>query len=162
MANNIESEQKPNKQKANKTSKNLATNPVANSKPFGHKQPQPSPEAKKRGWAERNARIRMQKHLEATLEEQLSNPALNKKEIEFMVDTFSSDATMADVIFRVYMRSIVDDKCSPAVKQRLVDSLIKIGYGDKLTVQATVDTGPTLAQAIANKALKLKVDTDKL
>lgn len=116
----------------NKTSQNARkNNPIPNNTPFTSES-QPSPEAKKRGWAIRNARLRIQKHLEATLEEQLKNPALNKAEIEAMVEMFGKDATMADVIFRVYMRAIVDGKLSPAIKQKLADSLIKMGYGDRV------------------------------
>jgi hypothetical protein len=123
-----------------------ARSPVAGS--FRHFQP--SNRAKSDGQKARNARLRLQKRIETTVGELLSDPTINVSLLETMISNFNESSSIADIIFIRYVHAISDSKTSIKVVKELSESLIKMGYGDKMVAEEKPsDNSPSLAELLA-------------
>ena len=147
------------------TNKKLATtrrkNPIPNNKPFS-KDNQPAPELKSKGIQERNARLVIQRELEATLEEMLKDPMTDTLKLTSFIKTMPKHKTIVQAVTGLLMRDMLNPNTDGKDRMKLLETLIKSGYGDKMTVDAKVEVGPTLAEAIAMAESRLNIDNKDL
>lgn len=94
---------------------------------------QPSNRAKSDGQKARNARLRLRELAETTIGELLSDP-INVSLLKNLTSNFNRSSSIADIIFIRYVHAISDSKTSIRVVRELSESLIKMGYGDKMII----------------------------
>ena len=112
---------------------------VPNAKKFTSEY-QPSPEAKSKGIQERNARLRMRALIESTLDEMLQNPNVRADDVKAIIEGFNKDSTVMDIVFNRYMRALSNPSTPDKTIKELGESLVKLGYGDKLDVTSNDET----------------------
>ena len=115
--------------------------PFPNSKKFS-KEYQPSPEAKSRGQYKLNARLRIQRELETTIEELLKDPSTNNLILTDTVKGMAKDKTVAQAIANLIIRDAFTSDLHPRDRVNLLNTLIKAGYGDKVELSGDKDNPP--------------------
>ena len=144
-----------------KPDKTRRKNPIPNAKQFTSDY-QPDPKNVSKGIQERNARLVIQRELEATLEEMLKDPMTDTLKLTSFIKTMPKHKTIVQAVTGLLMRDMLNPKTDGKDRMKLLETLIKSGYGDKMTVDAKVEVGPTLAEAIAMAESRLNIDNKDL
>lgn len=142
---------KPTPVKKKTANKKLAEtrrkNPIPNNKPFS-KDNQPAPELKSKGIRERNARLVIQRELEATLEEMLKDPMTDTLKLTNFIKTMPKHKTIVQAVTGLLMRDMLNPATEGKDRMKLLETLIKSGYGDKVTLDAKIEQVIPIADVI--------------
>lgn len=122
-------------------------NPIPNNKPFS-KDNQPAPELKSKGIRERNARLVIQRELEATLEEMLKDPMTDTLKLTNFIKTMPKHKTIVQAVTGLLMRDMLNPATEGKDRMKLLETLIKSGYGDKVTLDAKIEQVIPIADVI--------------
>lgn len=144
-----------------KPDKTRRKNPIPNAKQFTSDY-QPDPKNVSKGIQERNARLVIQRELEATLEEMLKDPMTDTLKLTSFIKTMPKHKTIVQAVTGLLMRDMLNPNTDGKDRMKLLETLIKSGYGDKMTVDTKVEVGPTLAEAIAMAESRLNIDNKDL
>ena len=148
-----------------KPDKTRRKNPIPNAKQFTSDY-QPDPKNVSKGIQKRNARLRLQKNIEQTFSEMMDTSKgvrlVSEDNIAKITALYGDNSMVYDVIFSKYLARIIDSNTDIRTVKELSESLIKMGYGDKMTVDTKVEVGPTLAEAIAMSESRLNIDNKDL
>jgi hypothetical protein len=123
--------------------------------PLFSKDFQPNPESRANGQRTRHARLLIQKQLEQTLEEMLQDPMTDTLALTSFISSMPKDKTIVQAITSMILRDAINPKTKGSEKMKLLETLIKTGYGDKMEISGEISMTHTLINRLDNITNKL-------